>query len=169
MTQPTRVQLSQRIIQVSFGYQHSLFLTSDHQVYGCGKNLNFELGLGFQNDQQEAYSTPVHIQNLQSMQIQKVIAGTFSAAINSENQILVWGLGEFGVIKSPQKLFMDKVEFVDCQMSKYQENDCSALALDSQGKVYSWGKNTHGQLGHGDKRDRKLPTLVLAIKNKEIR
>jgi len=62
----------------------------------------------------------------------------------------VWGLGEFGVIKSPQKLFMDRVEFTDCKMSKYHENNCSALALDSQGKVYSWGKNRHGQLGHGD-------------------
>ena len=25
------------------------------------------------------------------------------------------------------------------------------LALDSKGRVHSWGKNDHGQLGHNDK------------------
>jgi hypothetical protein len=33
--------------------------------------------------------------------IQKVIAGKFSAAINDKNQILIWGKGEFGLIKTP--------------------------------------------------------------------
>jgi alpha-tubulin suppressor-like RCC1 family protein len=33
--------------------------------------------------------------------IRKVVAGKFSAAINEKNQILIWGKGEFGLIKSP--------------------------------------------------------------------
>ena len=88
------------------------------------------------------------------------MAGTFSAAISSSDQILIWGQGEFGVIKSPQKLFMNKVAFVDCQISKYHSQRRSAVALDSNGRVYAWGKNDRGQLGLGDDRDRKLPTQL---------
>ena len=50
---------------------------------------------------------------------------------------------------------MDKTEFTDCVISKF---DAIAVALDKNGKVFSWGKNELGQLGHGDTRDRKLPT-----------
>jgi alpha-tubulin suppressor-like RCC1 family protein len=35
-----------------------------------------------------------------------------------------------------------------------------SLALSWDGRVYSWGSNELGQLGHGDKLDRPLPTLV---------
>ena len=60
---------------------------------------------------------------------------------------------------------MDKTEFVDCIISKF---DALAVGLDKQGKVFSWGKNDQGQLGHGDTRDRKLPTQILTLKKKEI-
>lgn len=54
---------------------------------------------------------------------------------------MIWGKGEFGLIKTPQKLFMDKTEFVDCVVSKY---DALAVAVDKSGKVFSWGKNNLG-------------------------
>ena len=72
---------------------------------------------------------------------------------------------------------MDKVQFNDCKISKFGQikekddaNECTsiAIALDTNGKVYSWGNNEYGQLGHGDCRDRKLPTQILALKKKEI-
>jgi alpha-tubulin suppressor-like RCC1 family protein len=54
---------------------------------------------------------------------------------------------------------MDQVNFVDCQISKYSQKS-TALAVDMQGKVYAWGHNNMGQLGHGDTRNRKLPTQI---------
>ena len=43
-----------------------------------------------------------------------------------------------------------------------------ATAIDSQGRVYAWGSNRNGELGHGDTRSRKLPTQVQALKRKKI-
>lgn len=43
------------------------------------------------------------------------------------------------------------------------------MALDANGRVYAWGKNDCGQLGLGDSRDRKLPTQLQSLKQKEIR
>ncbi|KAK8692950.1 hypothetical protein V6N13_070551 [Hibiscus sabdariffa] len=37
----------------------------------------------------------------------------------------------------------------------------------SDAKIYTWGKGANGQLGHGDKEDRNVPTLVEALKNKQ--
>ena len=54
---------------------------------------------------------------------------------------------------------MDQVNFVDCQISKFQHQS-TALAIDQAGKVYAWGHNSLGQLGHGDTRNRKLPTQI---------
>lgn len=37
------------------------------------------------------------------------------------------------------------------------------VALCDGGGVYTWGGNSEGQLGHGDRRDRKLPELVRVL------
>ena len=34
--------------------------------------------------------------------------------------------------------------------------------------VYSWGHNTHGQLGHGDTRNRNDPVVIDALRGKNI-
>ena len=52
---------------------------------------------------------------------------------------------------------MDGVKFSDCKIGKYELNSV-AVALDSKMKAYSFGDNQFGQLGHGDQRNRKLPT-----------
>ena len=40
--------------------------------------------------------------------------------------------------------------------------------MESQGRVFTWGCNEFGQLGHGDSRSRKLPTMLLSLKRKQI-
>ena len=36
-------------------------------------------------------------------------------------------------------------------------------ALTKEGKVFTWGRNKYGQLGHGDKKDRHIPTKVESL------
>jgi alpha-tubulin suppressor-like RCC1 family protein len=45
-------------------------------------------------------------------------------------------------------------------MRSVAAGDHHSLALSSDSRVYSWGKNKDGQLGHGDELDRVLPVLV---------
>lgn len=178
--EPTKVCLDFPIQQLSLGFRHSLFLTVNHQVFGVGLNKNCELGQNFTNYANEpVVYDPILIPSLQDEGVKKVIAGSFSAVINMHNQVMIWGSGEFGTIKAPQKLFMDKVEYQDCKISKFltslQGNDevvkpsSTAYAIDMNGQVYSWGANNHGQLGQGDTRNRKLPSQILSLKRKEIR
>uniref|UniRef100_A0A804MCV6 Regulator of chromosome condensation (RCC1) family with FYVE zinc finger domain n=1 Tax=Zea mays TaxID=4577 RepID=A0A804MCV6_MAIZE len=41
--------------------------------------------------------------------------------------------------------------------------------LTNAGEVYTWGKGTNGRLGHGDIADRKVPTLVEALKDRSVK
>ncbi|KAM7257154.1 hypothetical protein ACFE04_012895 [Oxalis oulophora] len=45
---------------------------------------------------------------------------------------------------------------------------CHCVALDVQGRCYTWGRNEKGQLGHGDKMDRDRPTVVSELSKYKI-
>lgn len=42
------------------------------------------------------------------------------------------------------------------------------LAIDTEGRVYSWGRNESGQLGHGDTNRRDTPTIIDALEGMNI-
>ncbi|RZC72490.1 hypothetical protein C5167_047973 [Papaver somniferum] len=42
------------------------------------------------------------------------------------------------------------------------------VALDVEGRAYTWGKNTKGQLGHGDMINRDRPTIVFGLSGHKI-
>ena len=44
---------------------------------------------------------------------------------------------------------MDNVDFAEVKISKFSNNSF-AVGLDNNGKVYAWGNNMLGQLGHQD-------------------
>ena len=43
-----------------------------------------------------------------------------------------------------------------------------SFAIDDMGRVYAWGANSYGQLGVGDQKHRKFPTLINALEGKII-
>ena len=67
-----------------------------------GNNKKNELGLGNTNfASYPKHSVPIRIQALDRYDIKKVVAGDFSTALTYDNDILIWGTGEFGSISSP--------------------------------------------------------------------
>ncbi|KAK4773567.1 hypothetical protein SAY87_028586 [Trapa incisa] len=63
---------------------------------------------------------------------------------------------------------------VEGKLSKsfVEEIACGAyhvIALTSRTEVYTWGKGANGRLGHGDTDDRNSPTLVEALKDKQVK
>lgn len=170
--EPWKVQCDEKIAQASLGYQHMLLLTYSGRVLGAGRNREHQLGLGSHHgNPEQGSSVPVRIDAIRDVEVLKVVAGGFSAALIQnayDRQLLVWGQGDFGIFEKPQKLYMDGVDFSDVQISKFSTNNPFAIAIEKNGKVYSWGSNTLGQLGHGDQRVRKLPTQIQSLKRKTI-
>lgn len=45
---------------------------------------------------------------------------------------------------------------------------CFGSAVDSSGKLWTWGANSSGELGHGDFKTRDKPTIVEKLQNKTV-
>uniref|UniRef100_J3M2C2 Uncharacterized protein n=1 Tax=Oryza brachyantha TaxID=4533 RepID=J3M2C2_ORYBR len=45
---------------------------------------------------------------------------------------------------------------------------CHCVALDAEGRCYTWGRNEKGQLGHGDILQRNLPTVVSELSKYKV-
>ncbi|KAK1274590.1 hypothetical protein QJS04_geneDACA015217 [Acorus gramineus] len=45
---------------------------------------------------------------------------------------------------------------------------CHCVALDVEGRCYTWGRNERGQLGHGDLIQRNMPTIVSELSKSKI-
>jgi len=86
--------------------------------------------MGIGSTQQQRFYSPVLVKGLDMHIIIKISAGTFSGAITSNKELLIWGSGEFGTISQPQKLFLDDVQFTDLKLSK--SSNGFAAALDDQ-------------------------------------
>ena len=55
------------------------------------------------------------------------------------------------------------------QIRSVQGKGNHAIALDVQGRVFTWGENWAGQLGHNNRFDRKSPSLVKLLYLQRIR
>jgi alpha-tubulin suppressor-like RCC1 family protein len=82
-----------KVVAISAGYSHTLFLNSQGQAFSCGYGFMGRLGLGDNKDQ----SQPVLLESPELGTIIDVAAGSaHSLILNSQGQIFSFGHGGFG-------------------------------------------------------------------------
>nr|CAD1840018.1 unnamed protein product [Ananas comosus var. bracteatus] len=98
---------------------------------------------------------------------------SLTVALTTSGHVFTMGSNVYGQLGNPQadgklpvlvegKLFRNFVEEISC--GAYH-----VAVLTSRTEVYTWGKGANGRLGHGDTDDRNSPTLVEALKDKQVR
>ncbi|CAK9184407.1 unnamed protein product [Ilex paraguariensis] len=98
---------------------------------------------------------------------------SLTVALTTSGQVFTMGSPVYGQLGNPQvdgKL----PSRVEGKLSKsfVEEIACGAYhvaVLTSRTEVYTWGKGANGRLGHGDTEDRNSPTLVEALKDKQVK
>ena len=91
----------------------------------------------------------------------------FSVALSSAGEVYTWGRGDNGelglsdVNETPDPMVC--VKLLNVGVVKIACGGHHTLALDAHGRVYSWGLNNHGQLGHGDTVNRFEPIIVRGL------
>ena len=155
-----------RAIAVSGGENHTLVLTADANLWACGDNGWYQLGIGNTTTDQKLL---VRVHGVNDVNLLENIVGAdsgwkHSLAIDFNNNVLAWGrnnegqLGNRGegLYKSAPVLVHDGEMVTD---SNYLENIIAvsagrsgeySLALDVNGFVWAWGLNNKGQLGNGE-------------------
>ena len=154
-----------------FDKHHSLAMDSEGRVYSWGQNNHGQLGLGDKEDR----LSPEEIEFFSDKSIIQISLGKFhSLALDNEGQVYSWGWNEGGQLGLEDKkdkfepslipYFKENGIFITQVITAYKHN----LALDKNGKVYSWGWNEYGQLGLSHNEERLSPNLISYFKDNGI-
>ncbi len=150
-TRPTQVSgLNGSFIAVAAGGGHSLALRSDGTVWAWGYNGTGALGDGTTS------GTPVYtpVQTTGLTNVVAIAAGSgFSLAVKADGTVWGWGSNTNGVLGLPTSTFSSTTPVQVAGITNVQKISAGgrhALALKSDGTVWSWGDNSQGQLGSGE-------------------
>lgn len=152
-----------RPVKVAVSEVHSLAIGSDKKLYAWGDNLDGALGVG---DTKERHRPAVgkFPAGVHPVQIGAMLGS--SIAIGSDRKIYGWGYGYDGVLadgnlKVHRHLTPHAGTFpAGVRPVNLVAGMSHVLAIGSNGKLYSWGNNSNGQLGDGSVKSRATPVVV---------
>ena len=161
---------------IAAGFDHSLALTTNGEVYAWGNNNNGQLGLGYFGSNENNESSPVLIPTTDLSNVSGIAAGhSHSLAFTTNGEVYAWGNNYFGQLglgtsgdenneSSPVLIPTTALSNV----SGIAAGNLHSLAFTTNGEVYAWGYNYYGQLGlgtSGNAYNESSPTLITALSN----
>ena len=166
-----------KIVDISAGDGHTVALDEEGKVYTWGKNNFGQLGDGTATNS----SLPICISDkeneLKGKRIVDISAGDgHTVALDEEGKVYTWGKNNFGQLgdgtatnSSLPICISDK----ENELKGKRIVDISAgyrhtVAIDEEGKVYTWGANYSGQLGDGTL-DYSAEPICISNKENELK
>lgn len=164
------------ITNIYISYHNILALDKDGKVYSWGSNFSGSLGDGTNSDRY----IPKCISDIpESALNNKVIKDIYidsywgnAYAIDEDGKLYTWGYNKQGQVgdgtlenKYLPVCINDTLDELKDRKFAYVNNviDDSIIALDEQGRVYTWGINDEGQLGDGTFINRQYPLCISEI------
>ena len=129
------------------GTSHTLALALDGTVWAWGANNNGQLGDGTTTQR----TSPVQVSGLAGV-IAIAAGNSHSLAIKSDGTVWAWGLngdGQLGDGTTTQRTTPVMVSSLSGTFVAVAGGAFHSLALRADGTVWSWGRNSNGQLGDG--------------------
>lgn len=140
------------------------------KLFTWGDGDKGQLGHG----DQEPRLLPAFVISLAEPSFHQVACGQdITTALTTTGRVYTMGSSVYGQLGNPEadvKLpTCVKGELCDSFVEEIACGSCHIAVLTSTSEVYTWGRGSNGQLGHGDNDDRNKPTLVEALKGKQIK
>jgi alpha-tubulin suppressor-like RCC1 family protein len=153
--------LSTAAIAVSAGYDHVLSLQSNNTVWAWGNNSKGQLG------NVTIIDSPVPVQVTGLTSVIAVAAGNdFSLALISDLTIRAWGSNGKGQLGNGLTTDSSTAAIGGSglvSIAAIAAGDEHAVALKSDGTVWTWGSNSNGQLGNGTTTATVAPVQVTGL------
>ena len=168
-TSPVPVRVSalrnKRVMHVAAGYAHMLVVTSLGELYSCGWNAHFQLGV------RELVPTTVVVEPKRvlvpgGVRLRRVWAGmSHSLALSERGKLYGWGrnvYGELGLLGMDTEYQVTPKCILSLGQAVTQASGgvSHTLALTDTGEVYSWGSGAKGRLGHGTTHNKMYPEPI---------
>jgi alpha-tubulin suppressor-like RCC1 family protein len=151
------------VISISADFQEPEALKSDGTIWMWGWNNLGQLGDGMTNNM----NVPGQVLNLTNMIFAGATGDRNNCAIRADHTVWTWGrnyTGQLGIgttDQDPHPLPVPVPPFGNGHVVMVQTPDWHSLALESDGTLWGWGANDHGQLGNNTTNDAYSPTLIL--------
>lgn len=150
---------------VDIGEYFMLAIGTNGKTYSWGINDYGQLGAGV-NDYTGESSVPIEVKLPNGVAFVQVSAGdSVSYALDADGNLYGWGRNNSGQLAGATAADRSSVPIKistpnNVAIAKVEAGYESGLALGVDGKLYSWGKNTDGQLGLGDTTGRSELTEI---------
>jgi alpha-tubulin suppressor-like RCC1 family protein len=147
--------LGKQVVSVSAGDYHTAAITDAGELFTWGGGGSGRLGHGDEEDR----LVPTQVQGAPRGKHVLAVSGGYSdmAAVAAGGELYVWGSAEAcGVgadIRTPREVSGLTVAAASAGFNH-------TAILTTAGNVYTFGRGVEGQLGHGDKNLRAVPTFV---------
>ena len=163
-----------KIVQISAGDWHTVAIDEEGKVYTWGYNEDGELGDGTTNNS----SVPICISDISgNILIGKKIVqisagGCHTVAIDEEGKVYTWGNNTYGQLgngtanDSNVPICISDISgniLNGKKIVQISAGDRHTIAMDKEGKVYTWGYNEDGQLGDGTTKNSNIPICISDI------
>lgn len=154
------VKLSFEVIQIACGGHHTLIVDNQGNLYTCGYNRWGQLGLGDNNDR--SYFTLVKNHELTMdnlpLEITQVACGAeHTVILDSQGKLYVCGNNEYGQLGLGNPKCYHTIDYrfnfikviLPFEITQVACGNYHTIILDTNGKLYTCGRNLDGQLGLG--------------------
>ena len=154
------------ISNISTGIIHSLFQNNKGEIFACGNNTCGECGLGHRNSPQ---ITPSLILNVPLNVVQFACGDSHSLFLDPEGNVFSVGYngyGSLGLALGPytNQDILKKIS----NIPPIQTISCvnaSCYLIDFEGNLWTFGNNSWGQLGHGNRTNLNAPKVISTLKD----
>ena len=143
-----RTNLPEAPAAMATGFGHAMMLTENGEIYTWGRNSEYQLGNGKRKNLQEPYK--VELENI----AQIACGGKFSIALDADGQLWGWGDNEHYQLSPEKKATIPapiRIDTGDIDIAYIDACGGSIVLLDTEGTLWTWGRNDFHQLGYNTK------------------
>lgn len=148
-TVPVKIQGLSDITAIASGTGQALALKKNGTVWGWGKNSEGQVGNGAGGDGVAYCDKPIQVKNLSG--VTAIAAGNAHSLALKGGLVWGWGFNIYGQATGTRSGYIHvKAPVLVANLSGVTAVACGefhSLARKGDGTVYSWGSNSHGQLG----------------------
>ena len=162
-------------VQLSCGYNHSLFKCPSGELISWGAAGEARLGQGRLTSATAAPGL-VHLFRSLGLSVSAVTAGKQHSLGLTQAGLYSWGCNRYGQLG----LGLAPTSLASCASPRHvsglqgvrvthvSSGQFHSACLDSEGRVYTWGWGVHGQLGHGGCDDVLSPQVVTSLRRHRV-
>uniref|UniRef100_A0A1B0CM06 RCC1-like domain-containing protein n=1 Tax=Lutzomyia longipalpis TaxID=7200 RepID=A0A1B0CM06_LUTLO len=142
---------TKHVIQIVSGHFHCLALTNSGEIYAWGMNNYGQLGIG---QGPEKVSKPMLVEALSGIPIAFICCGAHhSFALSTSGAIFAWGknnFGQLGLNNETHHYYPQQIRGLRSLGVRHIAcGDDFSVFLTADGRVFTCGLGSYGQLGHG--------------------